>query len=52
MSVLHLFLETMLESQRTGRPLTREPMALGGVAIAIIAPVVELVRFLEAWEPR
>ena len=51
-SVLHLFLETMLESQRTGRPLTREPMAIGGVALAIIAPVVELVRFLEAWEPR
>lgn len=49
--VLHLFLETMLESQRTGRPMTREPMALAGLAIAIVAPVVELVRFVGAWQP-
>lgn len=49
--VLHLFLETMLESQRTGRPLTREPLALGGMALALLPPVVEVIRFVTAWRP-
>lgn len=50
-AVLYLFLETVLESQRTRRPLARERLALAGVALALVPPVTELLRFLVGWTP-
>lgn len=50
-AVLFLFLEAMLESQRTHRPLTREPLALAGMGLALVPPALELARYLGAWSP-
>jgi serine/threonine-protein kinase len=45
-AVLYLFWCAVLEAWRTSRPLRREPLLWIGAALAVFAPLVELVRAL------
>ena len=45
-TVLYLFWSAVLEGWRTSRPLRREPLLWLGAALAVFAPVVELIRAL------
>ena len=40
-----------LEASRRGRPLAAERRLWAGVALTLIAPVVELTRYIQAWRP-
>jgi eukaryotic-like serine/threonine-protein kinase len=47
-----LFVWTVvLEAWRTGRPLRREKRLWVGLALALVAPVTEMLLYLRAWRP-
>jgi serine/threonine-protein kinase len=41
----------VLESWRTSRPLWRSPRLWVGIALALVPPVTDLLRYLQAWHP-
>ena len=49
--VLFAFFSGMLECWRTARPLSREPLLFGGLALALVPPTYEFVSFLSHWAP-
>ncbi len=48
-AALFLFWASVLEAWRTARPLRREPFLWAGCALALLPPVLELLRALRTW---
>jgi serine/threonine-protein kinase len=53
MEVAALFLAwiVVLEAWRTARPLRREVRLWAGMALALVPPVADLLRYLQSWRP-
>jgi serine/threonine-protein kinase len=49
-ALFYLFLG-MLQAWRTARPLSREPVLFGGLALALAPPTIEFATFLVRWKP-
>ena len=49
-ALFYLFLG-MLQAWRTARPLSREPVLFGGLALALVPPTIEFATFLARWKP-
>lgn len=48
---LWMFCSGLLEMARTGRRLMAQPRLLAGMTLALLPPIVELIRYLLTWTP-
>jgi hypothetical protein len=51
LGIVHLAWVTLLEASRMRRPLRALPALWAGIALALVPPVYDLLRYLSSWRP-